>query len=159
MGLPEIPTTLPPPPADLEISAVQDSADIDAHCDLVSRAFGMPGEIARRLINEGTIDDPSIAVVLGRSGGQPVSTAMVSISGTTAGVYNVATTPERQRNGYGAAMTWAAIRAGQQLGGDHAILQASPAGQPVYAAMGFIHLGRYVQLEGPPPRDDAPDDK
>ena len=74
----------------------------------------------------------------------------VSVTGTTAGVYNVATPVEHQRRGYGRALTRAAVDEGMQRGCDHAILQSSPAGQPVYEAMGFTHLGYYVQLEGPP---------
>ena len=42
---------------------------------------------------------------------------------------------------------------GARRGCDHAILQASPAGQPVYETMGFTHLGNYTQLEGPPTAD------
>jgi GNAT superfamily N-acetyltransferase len=152
MGLAAIPPQLPRPPMDLEVTAVDDAVDVDAHCDLLSRAFGMPLEIATRLFNEATVNDPAVAAVLGRVDGEPVSTAMVSVTGRTAGVYNVATAPDHQRKGYGAALTWAAIGAGRQRGGDHAILQASPAGQPVYEMMGFTHLGRYVQLQGPPQR-------
>lgn len=149
MGLASI-RSVPDPPAGLEVTAVTDAAGIDVHCELLSRAFGMPAAIAHRLVNEQTVTDPTVGVVIGHVGGVPVSTALVCVSGATAGVYNVATPPEHQREGYGAALTWAAIAEGQRRGCDHAILQASAAGRPVYEAMGFVHLGRCVQLEGPP---------
>jgi N-acetylglutamate synthase len=139
-----------PPPMDLEISVVDDHTGIEAHRDLTSRAFGIPPEIARRLVCDAMITDPGFAVVLGCVDGEPVSTALVSVTGTTVGVYNVATPAEHQCRGYGRALTRAAVDEGIRRGCDHAVLQSSPAGQPVYEAMGFTHLGSYVQLEGPP---------
>lgn len=142
----------PPPPArpDLEINVVDDRAGLDAHRDLMVRAFEMPPGFVERLLIEEMVGDPAFAIVVGRVDGVPVSTAVVSITGTTAGIYNVATPVEHQRRGYGRALTRAAVDEGVRRGCDHAILQASPAGQPVYEEMGFVHVGRYVQLEGPP---------
>jgi predicted acetyltransferase len=62
----------------------------------------------------------------------------------------VATPPEHRRRGYGAAVTWAAIEEGRRQGCDHAALQASELGAPIYRSMGFVDVGQYVQLEGPP---------
>ena len=143
---------VPPPPDGLVITVAADAADVDAHCSLAAAAFQMPVEIARRLVDPKALADPGVGVVVGRIDGEPVATAVVSTSGTTAGVYNVATAPEHQRRGFGAALTWAAVAEGVRRGCDHAVLQSSPSGQPVYEAMGFVHLGRYVQLEGPPRR-------
>ena len=44
-----------------------------------------------------------------------------------------------------------AVAEGARRGCTHSVLQASPSGYPVYRRMGFTDLGRYVQLEGPPP--------
>jgi predicted acetyltransferase len=89
-------------------------------------------------------------LVVGWIDATPVSCAMVVVTGATAGIYNVATPPEHRRRGYGAAVTWAAIEEGRRSGCDHAALQASELGAPVYRSMGFVDVGRYVQLEGPP---------
>jgi len=140
----------PPPHPDLEIGLVDDLEGLDAHRDLMTRAFEMPRDVAEQLLVEEMVDDPGFAIVIGRVGGEPVSTAVLSVTGSTAGVYNVATPPEHQRRGYGRVLTRAAVDEGLRRGCDHAILQASTAGQPVYEAMGFVHVGRYVQLEGPP---------
>jgi GNAT superfamily N-acetyltransferase len=149
MGLAPIPAR-PSLPHGLDIERVTDLPGIEVHHDLTSRSFGMPLDLAQALVNERTLTQPSTVVLVGRVHGEPVSTALVGLSGTTAGIYNVGTPPEHQRRGYGEALTWAAIEAGVDLGADHAILQASPTGRPVYERMGFVHLGDYVQLEGPP---------
>lgn len=139
----------PPLPAGLEIETVADAAALADHWDVVARGYGMPREIATRLVTERTIADPAFAVLLGRVGGEPVSTAILSVTGRTAGVYTVGTPPEHRRRGYGAALTWAVVEEGRRRGCDHAALQASADGRPVYAAMGFADIGNYVQLEGP----------
>jgi GNAT superfamily N-acetyltransferase len=91
-------------------------------------------------------------VFVGRVDGEPVSCSLLSVTGETAGVYNVAT-PERFRGrGFGEALTWAAIDEGARRGCAAAILQSSEAGYPIYSRMGFVEIGRYVQLEGPPTR-------
>jgi GNAT superfamily N-acetyltransferase len=152
MGLFPIPEA-PRLPDRLEIELVTDTSGIDTHVDLGARGFEMPIEILRQLVNENTLAEPDLAIVVGSVDGVPVSTALVSVTGTTAGIYTVATPPEHRRHGYGAALTWAAVAEGARRGCDHAILQASPAGQPVYETMGFTHLGNYTQLEGPPAAD------
>ena len=140
----------PDGPAGLDIEVVDDQPGIDTFCDLAARGFEMPIDFAARLVSEATLAEPGIVAVLGTVAGEPVSVALVSVTGSTAGIYNVATPTEHRRRGYGAAVTWAAIQEGARLGCDHAILQASDMGAPVYRDMGFVDIGRYVQLEGPP---------
>jgi GNAT superfamily N-acetyltransferase len=139
-------------PAGLDIEVIHDRAGIDTFCDLAARGFEMPIDFTTRLVSEATLADPGVVAVLGRVADQPVSVALVCVTGTTAGIYMVATPAEHRRRGYGAAVTWAAIQEGARLGCDHAILQASEMGAPVYRDMGFVDIGRYVQLEGRPPR-------
>jgi GNAT superfamily N-acetyltransferase len=143
---------IPPTPAGLDVELVRDSVGVDIFRDLATRGFEMPAEIAATLITDALLDDPTIGMVAGSVDGAPVSCALVVITGTTAGIYNVATPPEHRCRGYGAAVTWAAIEEGARRGCDHSVLQASDLGAPVYRAMGFVDLGRYVQLEGPPSR-------
>lgn len=141
----------PESPPELEIELIDSSAGIDIFRDLAARGFEMPIEFATRLVSEATLSDPGVAAVLGTVAGEPASVALVCVTGTTAGIYMVATPIEHRRHGYGAAVTWAAIHEGARRGCDHAILQASELGAPVYRAMGFVDIGHYVQLEGPPP--------
>jgi hypothetical protein len=46
-------------------------------------------------------------------------------------------------------MTWAAIEAGRPWGCRGATLLASPMGEPVYRAMGFVEVDRYVTFVPP----------
>lgn len=148
MALPSIRAT-PAMPDELEVRLVSDVADLVAFRDVAARGFEMPPEIGPVLIADSLLDDPTIGMVIGWNGDTPVSCALVAISGRTAGIYNVATPPEFRRRGYGAAVTWAAIEEGARRGCDHSVLQASDMGAPVYRSMGFVDVGRYVQLEGP----------
>jgi GNAT superfamily N-acetyltransferase len=149
MALPSIGSP-PELPAGLDIAVVDDAAGIDAFRDLSARGFEMPIDFTTRLVSDATLAAPGVVAVLGTVGSEPVSVALVCVTGTTAGIYNVATPAEHRRRGYGAALTWAAIEQGARLGCDHAILQASEMGAAVYRDMGFVDIGCYVQLAGPP---------
>lgn len=150
MALPEIPEP-PPRPDGLAITVVRDADELEVSRDLQARGFEMPREFVEVLAAESMLDDPTLAMVIGTVDEVPVSTALVSVTGTTAGIYSVATPPEHRRNGYGEAATWAALAEGRRLGCDHSILQASPMGAPIYRRMGYLDLGPYVQLASEPP--------
>src|SRR4051795_3556881 len=137
-------------PSDLDLRLASSPADMHDHRMLLAAGFGMPSEILDRVMVDGLLDDPNTGIVVGRVDGVPVTTAMLAMSGETAGVYNVATLPDRRGNGYGEAATWGVIAEGARRGCTHSILQSSDAGHPVYERMGFVDVGRYVQLEGPP---------
>lgn len=149
MGLFPI-TDSSPPPEDLTVEIATSTSAVKDHASVLRDGFGMPQAIVDRLISPRLLDDPSLAVFVGRVAGQPVSCSLLSVTGETAGVYNVATPPPFRGKRYGEAMTSAAIDEGARRGCTSAILQASEAGYPLYRRMGFVDLGRYVQLEGPP---------
>jgi GNAT superfamily N-acetyltransferase len=149
MALPAIPE-IPPLPDGLEITVVSDLAGLEVARDLGARGFGMPREFIDVLAAESMLDDPTVVMVTGSVDEVPVSTALVAVTGTTAGIYNVATPPEHRRRGYGEALTWAAVAEGRRIGCDHSALQASPMGAPIYRRMGFVDLGTYVQLADEP---------
>lgn len=145
------PIAAPPPrPDGLDISMALGAAEVEEHRHVVAGGFGMPIEAARRLVATSIVDDRDFAIVVGRVDGVPVTTALLSRHGDTAGVYNVATLEGHRGKGYGAAATWAVVTEGARRGCTHSVLQSSDAGHPVYRAMGFVDIGRYVQLEGPP---------
>ena len=141
---------VPAVPDGLVIETVADAHGVQICRDLMMRGFEMPEGFVDQLIADAIVDDPTMRFVVGSVGGTPVSCALVAVTGSTAGVYNVATPAEHRRRGYGTAVTWAAIQEGARSGCDHACLQASELGAPIYRAMGFVDVGRYVQLEGPP---------
>ena len=148
LGLSSIPDA-PPLPDGVTMELLADPADLPIHWDLAARGFGMPYEMCQRLMTPDQLADPHFAVAVARVGGEPVATAILSITGTTAGVYTVATPEEHRRRGYGAAVTWAVVTEGRRRGCDHAVLQSSEAGYPIYLAMGFVPIGTYLQFEGP----------
>ena len=145
MALSVIPE-IPPFPDGLEITVVRDVAGLEIARDLGARGLEMPREFIDVLAAESMLDDPTVVMVTGSVDDVPVSTALVGVTGSTAGIYNVATPPEHRRRGYGEALTWAAVAEGGRLGCDHSVLQASPMGAPVYRRMGYLDLGAYVQL-------------
>lgn len=140
----------PPVPDGLAIATVADAGGVQVCRDLMMRGFEMPEDVVEQLIADSVLGDPAMRFVVGSVGDTPVSCALVAVTGSTAGIYNVATPAEHRRRGYGAAVTWAAIQEGARLGCDHACLQASELGAPIYRSMGFVDVGTYVQLEGPP---------
>lgn len=145
MALPAIPE-IPPVPDGLKFTVVRDVAGLEVARDLAARGFQMPREFIDVLAAESMLDDPTVVMVTGTVDDVPVSTALVSVTGNTAGIYNVATPPEHRRRGYGEALTWTAVAEGRRLGCDHSALQASPMGAPMYRRMGYVDVGRYVQL-------------
>jgi N-acetylglutamate synthase len=140
----------PAAPAELSIETARTIDGLRDHAAMLGEGFGMPDEFVDRLIRPALLDVPNAVAFIGYVDGEPVSCSLLATTGTTAGVYNVATPERHRKKGYGEAMTWAAIIEGARRGCTRAILQASDTGYPVYRRMGFVDLERYVQLEGPP---------
>lgn len=151
MGVTPIPPS-PPAPSGLTIEIATTIEQLADHAAMLREGFQIPAEVVDRLIRPALLDDPQLAVFVGRVAGEPVSGSLLAISGDTAGVYNVATPAEFRGRGYGAALTWAVVEEGARRGCTNAVLQASQLGYPVYRRMGFVDLGAYVQLHGPPLR-------
>jgi hypothetical protein len=133
MVLPSIPPVGPPLPDGVSIAGATVD-DLDALYSVLTQGYELPFEVAERVVGPALLTADGVAVSLASIDGQPVSTALVSVSG----------------RGVGAAVTWAAVMAGRQMGADHATLQSSESGHPVYRRMGFVDVGRYEQWVGPP---------
>ncbi len=143
-------TSAPARPPLLDVVLATEDTDLQTHRDLVAACFDMPVDVALRLYGDGCLDDPDLAIVIGRVDAVPVATAMLVRSDETAGIYNVVTVPAHRGKGYGAAVTWAVVAEGARRGCTHAVLQPSESGYPVYRRMGFVDGGRHVELAGPP---------
>ena len=111
---------------------------------------GLPVELVRRLFSPSFAADPEVQLFIGRLDGRPVGTSVAIRSGNVSGVYAVGTLPEARRRGVGSALTWAAVAAGQAWGCDTIVLQASPMGFSMYAAMGFRTIVTYATFTRPP---------
>jgi GNAT superfamily N-acetyltransferase len=131
----------PPSRAGLRIERPR---DLDAYAHVVSEGFGMPRDLVDRAFGGDLAREREVEALIGFAGDTAVATAMLVLSGDTAGVYNIATLPAHRRRGYGEAMTWATVRAGAERGASVAALQATPMGLPVYERMGFRIVTRYL---------------
>jgi GNAT superfamily N-acetyltransferase len=156
LGLAQVADLLPgmavspiPPAVDVpeghEIRRIADAAGLDDHVRTLAEAFEIPEPIVRPWIGEELWRRNGCAVYVGYSDGQPVTTGFGVRSGTTIGVYNIATLEPARRRGYGAAMTARVAADGAAEGCDVAILQASEMGRPIYERLGFrTVIGRDV---------------
>ena len=134
----ELPEAVPVPES-FKIERVVDERGLTAWTSVIARSFGegepeaaWVGEVYRRI---GFSDEVPWRHFLGRLAGEPVATA--TLFAGAAGVYFVSTLPSARRQGIGAAMTLAGLRAGWDLGRHLGVLGSSGAGYPVYRRMGF----------------------
>jgi GNAT superfamily N-acetyltransferase len=84
---------------------------------------------------------------LARAGGEPAATCSVFFGAGVAGIYDVATLPERRKRGLGTAVTRAALAEARARGYRVAILQSSALGAGVYRSLGFhdvCGIGQHV---------------
>ncbi len=121
----------------LEIRRVCDSATREAFCTIGSLCFHVPHTWFSEVFNSDAVWD-GFAAYVGYASGLPVSTAAVVMGSGAAGVYNVATLPGHQRQGYGeAVMRFALEDARKTHGVEATILQSTPAGLHLYERMGY----------------------
>lgn len=139
------PASVPPAPSAGVTVVPVDESGLDAY-HRVFAEHGRSMELARQLFSPGFASDPDVQLFIGRLDGQPVGTSIAMRSGDVGGVYAVATLPDARRRGVGTALTWAAVAADRAWGCETIVLQASEMGFPMYAAMGFRTVVRYVQF-------------
>jgi ribosomal protein S18 acetylase RimI-like enzyme len=144
LALDQVPQT--PWPAGLRIDRITEAADIVAYAEAYAPPLGVTGTAVAATvageINRSTRYDQLLRFAA-RIDGRVVGTAAVSISNGVAGIYVVATDPRYRRQGIGAAVTGAALRAARYRGLRVATLQASSAGEPVYRRLGFRTVTHY----------------
>ena len=126
----------------LDIREVKSEADSDLYC-AVDREEHVDQDF-QRLMVERSRQMEGISLHLGTLEGRPVSRSMSVLRGELVSVHNVYTPPSLRRQGFGTALTAAAIEAGRLAGATAACLEATVLGFPVYERMGFKRVDDYV---------------
>lgn len=140
------------PAADgVTIAAVEDASTLRTWTRVLCHAFGAPpqfGEAFGELASSIGLGPASpFRHFLARVKGEPAATCSVFLGAGVAGIYDVATIPERRRRGLGAAVTRAAMVEALARGYRMAILHSSAVGVGVYRSLGFEHvcpIGQHV---------------
>lgn len=136
---------------DVDLEPREVPAEIDVAVDWAAAgaindaAYGFPAEhfapVLRRLSPD------AYHVVVARRGGDALACAAVLRHEDNAEVVFVATLPGARRQGLGAECMRTALRGAREAGATTTTLEATAAGEPVYAAMGYASFGRYRMME------------
>ncbi len=131
-----LPAILPPPPLDLVIHEATTEAQF-------ADFFALTHTATPWVPSLDAATDPAVCVLVGYRNGAAVATSRITCFGAVGEISGVGTVPEQRRQGFGTAMTWAAIAAGIRRGCEAISLTASPMGEPVYVKMGFAPVCTY----------------
>ncbi len=124
----------------LRVRRVSDGPTRDAFCAIGSVCFHVPLPWFQEVFESPAVWE-NFAAYVGYADEEPVTTAAIVVGGGALGVYNVATLPGRQRQGFGeAVMRYALDDARARLGIRPSILQSTPAGLRLYERMGYRKL-------------------
>ena len=137
------PAETPEPPPGVSVREAIDEATLEDHIQSTV-AGGFPEDVTRQVFGPWWLEDPDIRMFTAYVDGRPAGNSLAIRSGDVSGVYSVAVPEEFRRRGIGAAVTWAAVRAGRDWGCDLVALQSSPMGYGVYRRMGFEVLTQYA---------------
>jgi GNAT superfamily N-acetyltransferase len=125
-----------------------DDAAYEAFLDILI-GTGIPEKFAPKIFPKALIGGQNAAYFVATLDGEPVGISVAVRTGESGGIYSVATLEKARRRGVGTAVTWAAIDAIRGWGCTSAVLQSSEMGYPVYRAMGFEEVTRYVRFAPP----------
>lgn len=145
------PTLMAAALADVDTEPRVVPAEIDERIDLAAlgsvndAAYGLPVEhfapILRRLSPDG------YRMAFARRDGEALACAAAHVQAGNAEVVFVATLPDARRQGLAAECLRTVLRTAAAEGCATTTLEATAAGAPVYAAMGYASLGTYRMLE------------
>jgi hypothetical protein len=139
-----------PGPDGIELRWLADEhgvADFVAVSSAAYARLGLPvGEVEAAIVEPGLVLEPHIHTVVAYLEGEPVGAAQTLLSHGIAGVYWVGATEAVRGRGLGDAVTRAVTNRAFDLDAAAVILQASPMGERIYAAMGYETLYHYRGL-------------
>jgi ribosomal protein S18 acetylase RimI-like enzyme len=91
------------------------------------------------------VDPHAFHVHIARLDGRDVASALAYDHDGDCGIFNVGTFPEARRRGLGGALTALVLHAARDRGCTTASLQATPMAERLYASLGFLDLGRFLE--------------
>lgn len=117
---------------------------------LIASAFDLDrGWVARAFAAPSLLQAPDIAFFIASQDGVPQS-AVTTTGGETVGVWSMATPARWQRRGAGRSVLSAALAHHSAAGARRFYLMATPAGKPLYDALGFRTVEEFpVLVSGP----------
>ena len=93
--------------------------------------------ISQVFVGLGFGEDSPVRHYVGYANGDPVASASLFGGAGVAGIYNVATVPDRRRQGFGTAITLRPLLDARSIGFQTGVLTASKIGFNVYSKLGF----------------------
>lgn len=102
------------------------------------------GREGQRLLSLARTEPPRAWHAVARVDGRLAGRAWSLVSGDVAGIYDMEVWPEFQRRGLGRSLLRTVCGAARAAGASRAVLNATPEGARLYAAEGFVHIGRGI---------------
>jgi GNAT superfamily N-acetyltransferase len=102
------------------------------------------GPNGQRLLSLARGGRPRAWHAVARLDGHFAGRAWCLLDGDVAGVYDMDVWPQFQRRGLGRALLHTVCDAARRAGATRAVLNATPAGEPLYQAEGFVHVGHGI---------------
>ena len=109
----------------------------DANARVLSSAFSVPEDSARRALPASLLDGPNLDVFLASIGDDVVGAVTVIHQADTSGIWSMATDTTRQRSGIGRRLLSTAMAETRMQGARRFFLGATPAGYRLYESLGF----------------------
>jgi ribosomal protein S18 acetylase RimI-like enzyme len=134
---------------------IEQTTDTSFFIDVMCAGFGLPESVRAPMIEVMSRFVDAVNVIA-RLDGRAVGCGTAYLTGTTAGLYNIATLEAARGRGIGYAVTQRLQELGRAAGAQHAVLHSSESGRPVYERAGFVEVCQVPQYVWMPPETDAP---
>ncbi|MGY2873807.1 GNAT superfamily N-acetyltransferase [Marmoricola sp. URHA0025 HA25] len=144
-------TTAPPVPEVAGLS-IEQTTDARAFVAMMVTGFGLPESVREPMSEVMSVFQGAVNVI-GSLDGRPVACGTAYLTGTTAGLYNIATLEDVRGRGIGYAVTQRLLQLAHAAGAEHAVLHSSESGRPVYERAGFVEVCNVPQYVWMPPEN------
>jgi hypothetical protein len=131
-------------PDGFSVERVRDDPGLETFGRTFVAAFDIPDWAGRAWVDATRalgVEEAPWALFVGRLGGEPVATSLLTPGAGVAGVFGVGTLAAARRHGIGAAMTLAAYADAKELGYRYGVLFSTELGVPVYRRIGLEECG------------------